>query len=155
MRNYVFYHNGLTKKGNLKPQPVLTPIFQSPIIAINLLSQILSLQILSNEDYEITFQPLQPAAFFLLSLKVPVQGYAIGLLFFGVYYILIGCVVLKSQMESELMGIPYIISGAGILTNNFTIFLSVIFTNSLFTYIAIPVFCWRITILFMVIYLGS
>ena len=144
MRNYVVYHNGLTKKGNLKPQPVLTPIFQSAIIAINLLSQILSLQILNNEAYLNTFQPLQPAAFFLLSLKVPVQGYAIGLLFFVVYYILIGCVILKSQMEPELMGIPHIISGAGILINNFTMFRSGRFTNPLFTFLAIPIFIGEI-----------
>ena len=102
------------------------------------------MQILSNEDYEITFQPLQPAAFFLLSLKVPVQGYAIGLLFFGVYCMLIGCVVFKSQREPELMGIPYIISGAGILINNFTMFRSGRFTNPLFTFLAIPIFIGEI-----------
>ena len=96
--------------------------------------------ILRSDSYLTTFQLQQPAAFFLLSLKVQVKGYAIGLLFFVVYYILIGCVVLKSQMESELMGIPYIISGAGILTNNFTMFLSGRFKNPLFAFTAFPVF---------------
>ena len=57
---------------------------------------------------------------------------------------LIGCVVFKSQMEPELMGIPHIISGAGILINNFTMFRSGRFTNPLFTFLAIPIFIGEI-----------
>ena len=144
MRNYVFYYTGLTKKGNWKPHPVLILIFQSPIIAINLLSQISSSQILNNEAYLNTFQPQQPAALSLQTLNLQVQGYAIGLLFFVVYFMLINCVVLKLQMERELIGILYFLFGAGFLINNFTMFLSGRFTNSLFSYIAITVFVGEI-----------
>ena len=115
-------------------------LIQTAIIALNLLNQISPLLVLSNETYLNTFQPNQLATLSLLSLNMQVQGYAIGLVFFGFYCLLVGYVIFKSQMVPKFLGILYIISGLGYLINSFTMFLSKGFSNPVFTYVAIPIF---------------
>lgn len=115
-------------------------IIQTAIIAVNLLNQVSPLLILSKAAYLNTLQPHQLATLSLLSLNIQVQGYAIGLVFFGVYCLLVGYVIFKSQMVPKFLGILYITSGLGYLINSFTMFLSKGFVNPIFTYIAIPIF---------------
>lgn len=115
-------------------------IIQTAVIAINLLNQISPLLALSNETYLNTFQPNQLATLSLLSLNIQIQGYAIGLVFFGFYCLLVGYIIFKSQMVPKFLGILYIISGLGYLVNSFVMFLSKGFSNPVFTYVAIPIF---------------
>lgn len=121
-------------------------IIQTAIIAVNLLNQISPLLILSNETYLNTFQPSQLATLALLSLNVQIQGYAIGLVFFSFYCLIIGFVIYKSQMLPKILGILYIIAGLGYLINSFTMFLSKGFANPLFTYFAIPIFIGELSL---------
>jgi len=115
-------------------------VIQTAIIAVNLLNQISPLLILSNNAYLNTFQPNQLATLSQLSLNIQGVGYAIGLVFFGVYCLLVGYVIFKSKMVPKFLGILYIISGVGYLINSFTMLLSKGFSNPLFTYVAIPIF---------------
>ena len=115
-------------------------IIQTAIIALNLLNQISPLLVLSKETYLNTFQPNQLATLSLLYLNIQIQGYAIGLVFFGFYCLLVGYVIFKSQMVPKFLGILYSISGLGYLINSFTMFLSKGFINVVFTYVAIPIF---------------
>ncbi len=115
-------------------------IIQTAIIAVNLLNQISPLLILSNETYLKTFQPEQLATLSLLSLNIQTQGYALGLVFFGFYCIIVGYVIYKSTFLPKILGILYAISGLCYLVNSFTMFLSKGFENSLFIYLAIPIF---------------
>ncbi len=115
-------------------------VIQTAIIAVNLLNQISPLLILSNNTYLKTFQPNQLAALSQLSLNIQGVGYAIGLVFFGIYCLIVGYVIFKSKMVPKFLGILYIISGIGYLINSFTMLLSKGFANPLFTYVAIPIF---------------
>jgi hypothetical protein len=115
-------------------------IIQTAIIAVNLLNQISPLLILSNNAYLKTFQPNQLAALSQLSLNIQGVGYAIGLVFFGFYCLLVGYVIFKSKMVPEFLGILYIISGIGYLMNSFIMLLSKGFANPIFAYVAIPIF---------------
>ncbi len=115
-------------------------VIQTAIIAVNLLNQISPLLLLSNNTYLKTFQPNQLAALSQLSLNIQGAGYAIGLVFFGFYCLLVGYVIFKSKMVPKFLGILYIISGLGYLINSFIMLLSKGFANPLFTYIAIPIF---------------
>lgn len=115
-------------------------IIQTAIIAVNLLNQSSTLLILSNNVYLNTFQPNQLATLSLLSLNVQGVGYAIGLVFFGVYCLLVGYVLHQSKMVPKLLGVLYIISGIGYLINSFTMLLSKGFANPVFEYLAIPIF---------------
>lgn len=115
-------------------------VIQTAIIAVNLLNQISPLLILSNNAYLNTFQPNQLATLSQLSLNIQGVGYAIGLVFFGFYCLLVGYVIFKSKMVPKFLGIFYIISGVGYLINSFTMLLSKGFANPIFTYVAIPIF---------------
>jgi hypothetical protein len=115
-------------------------IIQTAIIAVNLLNQISPLLILSNNAYLKTFQPNQLAALSQLSLNIQGVGYAIGLVFFGFYCLLVGYVLFKSKMVPKFLGILYIISGLGYFMNSFIMLLSKGFANPIFTYVAIPIF---------------
>jgi Domain of unknown function (DUF4386) len=115
-------------------------VIQTAVVAVNLLNQISPLILLGNDTYLNTLPPNQLATLSLLSLNIQVQGYAIGLVFFGFYCLLVGYVIFKSQMVPKILGILYIISGSGYLINSFTMFLSKGFANPVFIYLAIPIF---------------
>lgn len=115
-------------------------IIQTAIIAVNLLNQITPLLILSNDTYLQTFKPNQLATLSLLSLNIQSQGYAIGLVFFGFYCIIVGYVIYKSKFLPKIFGILYAITGLCYLVNSFIMFLSKGFENPFFLYLAIPIF---------------
>lgn len=121
-------------------------IIQTAIIAVNLLNQISPLLILSNDTYLNAFQPNQLAALSLLSLNIQIQGYAIGLVFFGFYCLIIGYVIYKSNIVPKLLGILYAFAGLCYLINSFTMFLSKGFSNPFFLYLAIPIFIGELSL---------
>lgn len=121
-------------------------IIQTAIIAVNLLNQISPLLILSNDTYLNTFQPDQLATLSLLSLNIQTQGYAIGLVFFGFYCLIVGYVIFKSEFLPKIFGILYAITGLCYLVNSFTMFLSKGFENPLFVHLAIPIFIGELSL---------
>lgn len=114
-------------------------IIQTAIIAVNLLNQISPLLLLSNDTYLNSFQDNQLATLSLLFLNIQSQGYAIGLVFFGFYCILIGYVIYKTGAIPKIIGLFYAFAGFCYLINSFTMFLSKGFVNPLFIYLAIPI----------------
>jgi hypothetical protein len=121
-------------------------IVQTAIIAVNLLNQITPLLILSNDNYLNTFQPEQLASLALLSLNVQAQGYAIGLVFFGFYCLIVGYVIYKSGLVPKVLGILYSFAGLCYVINSFMMFLSKGFENPLFVYLAIPIFIGELSL---------
>lgn len=121
-------------------------IIQTAIIAVNLLNQTSPLLFLGNSTYLKTFEPNQLASLSQLSLNIQGVGYAIGLVFFGFYCLLVGYVFFKSKMVPKLLGILYMISGIGYLLSNFTMLLSKGFANPLFSYVAIPIFIGELSL---------
>ncbi|MBK6331716.1 MAG: DUF4386 domain-containing protein [Bacteroidetes bacterium] len=115
-------------------------IIQTAIIAVNLLNQASPLLILSGKTYLNSFQPDQLATLLQLSLNLHGVGYAIGLIFFGFYCLLVGYVIINAKMLPKIFGILYIISGLGYLMNSFIMLLSKGFANPVFVYVAIPIF---------------
>lgn len=115
-------------------------IIQTAIIAVNLLNQVTPLLILSNETYLSSLNQNQLSSLSLLSLNIQAQGYGIGLVFFGIYCIIIGYLINVSKLIPKIFGILYIITGLCYLINSFTMFLSKGFENPLFVYLAIPIF---------------
>ncbi len=121
-------------------------IIQTAIIAVNLLNQLSPLLVLSNETYLNSFQPDQLATLSLLSLNIQTQGYAIGLVFFGFYCLIIGYVIYNSNIMPQVLGILYAFAGLCYLVNSFTMFLSKGFANPLFIYLAIPIFLGELSL---------
>ena len=121
-------------------------IIQTAIIAVNLLNQITPLLLLGNDTYLNTFQQSQLATLSLLSLNIQSQGYAIGLVFFGFYCIIIGFVIYKTNAIPRIIGVLYAIAGLCYLINSFTMFLSKGFANPMFVYLAIPIFIGELSV---------
>ncbi len=121
-------------------------IIQTAIISVNLLHQISPLLLLSNATYLNTLSPDQLATLSLLSLNIQAQGYAIGLVFFGFYCLLVGYVIYKSKFLPTILGILYALSGVCYLVNSFSMFLSKGFENPLFVYLAIPIFIGELSL---------
>ncbi|MBL0137070.1 MAG: DUF4386 domain-containing protein [Bacteroidetes bacterium] len=121
-------------------------IIQTAIIAVNLLNQITPLLLLANDTYLNTFQQSQLATLSLLSLNIQSQGYAIGLVFFGFYCILMGFVIYKTNAMPRVIGVLYAIAGLCYLINSFTMFLSKGFANPIFVYLAIPIFIGELSV---------
>lgn len=119
---------------------VASVVIQTAIIAVNLLNQLLPLLILSGDSYLASFPPEQLATLTLLSLNLQSQGYAIGLVFFGVYCLIIGYVSFRSGLLPHILGAVYALTGLCYLANSFTMFLSRGFENALFNYVALPIF---------------
>jgi len=61
-------------------------------------------------------QPDQAAAQAYLLLKLYKPAYGIGLVFFGFYLILIGCLIFKSTFMPRLLGVLVVVSGVAGLT---------------------------------------
>lgn len=140
-------YNFFKKSNKILLQIALTlVIIQTAIIAVNLLNQITPLLLLANETYLNTFQQSQLATLSLLSLNIQSQGYAIGLVFFGFYCILIGFVIYKTSAMPRVIGILYAIAGLCYLINSFTMFLSKGFANPIFVYLAIPIFIGELSL---------
>jgi hypothetical protein len=135
----IYYFFKRTNKLLLQLAVVLV-VIQTAIIAVNLLNQVTPLLLLGNEVYLNSFQYSQLATQSLLYLNIQAQGYAIGLVFFGLYCILVGFVIYKTNAIPKILGVLYAIAGLCYLINSFTMFLSKGFANPLFTYLAIPIF---------------
>ena len=142
----IIYHF-LKKSNKILLQIALSlVIIQTAIIAVNLLNQITPLLLLANDTYLNTFQQSQLATLSLLSLNIQSQGYAIGLVFFGFYCILIGFVIYKTSAMPRVIGVLYAIAGLCYLINSFTMFLSKGFANPIFVYLAIPIFIGELSV---------
>jgi len=121
-------------------------VVQTAIIAVNLLNQTSPLLILSNNAYLKSFQPKELAALSQLSLNIQGVGYAIGLVFFGFYCILIGFVIYRTNAIPKIIGVLYAVAGICYLINSFTMFLSKGFANPYFIYLAIPIFIGELSL---------
>jgi hypothetical protein len=75
-----------------------------------------------------------------MALKIQTQGYAIGLVFFGFYCIIIGYLIFKTSYIPKLLGILYALAGLSYILNSFIMFLSKDFDNPFFPYILFPAF---------------
>jgi hypothetical protein len=115
-------------------------IVANAAFAINILYQLHPLIILGDKEYLNIFKQDQLAALSSMALEFQSQGYAIGLVFFGVYCMIIGYLIFKTSFLPKILGILYALAGACYLINSFTMFLSRGFHNPLFPYILFPSF---------------
>jgi len=129
-------------------------IISNAVFAINLLYQLYPLLIFGNKAYLGVFQPGQLAALSAMALDVQSQGYAIGLVFFGFYCIIIGRLIFKTLYIPRVLGILYAIAGLCYIINSFTMFLSRGFANPLFPYILFPSFIGEAAVCLWLIFAG-
>jgi hypothetical protein len=115
-------------------------IVQDAIGGVNALNTYRPLQLLGGANYLTAFTEDQLAAMASMSLRTHSVGFAIGLLFFGVYLIVLGYLVLDSRFFPKFLGVLLGIAGACYLINSLTVILSPTLSAILFPMILLPAF---------------
>lgn len=93
------------------------------IFGIALVNYFSVLQLLSGADYLKVFEIDQLHTKVMLSLNAFNDGWAIGLVFFGLHLALLGYLVFKSDYIPRILGVLLIVAGLGYLIDNFGKFL--------------------------------
>lgn len=94
------------------------------VLAANSLNHLAPLVFLTNAQHLGAFEPTQLQALALASLRMHARGYAVAGVFFGVYCLLIGCLVFRSGLLPRALGALMGIGGLSYLTDSFANFLS-------------------------------
>jgi hypothetical protein len=133
---------------------ILFVIVSNAIVAANLLNQLTPLLLLGNDHWLSAFSPGQLATLSLHAIELQEQGYAIALVFFGPYCILIGYMIYRSALLPRVLGILYAIAGACYMINSFTGFLNPDFRNPLFPLILVPCFIGELSVALWLLIMG-
>ncbi len=94
------------------------------VLAVNCLSHVAPLIFLGNANYLSVFEPNQLQALALVSLRLHARGYTISGVFFGMYMLLLGVMIFKSEFLPRIVGVLMAIGGLGNLIDSFATFLS-------------------------------
>jgi hypothetical protein len=129
-------------------------IISNAIFATNIVNQLHPLLIYGNAGYLRSFQPSQLAVLSTIALQVQSQGYAIGLVFFGFYCIIIGYLIYKTSFIPKILGVLYAFAGLCYILNSFIMFLSRGFANPLFPYILFPAFIGELLVCLWLLIMG-
>lgn len=129
-------------------------IIQTAIISANLLNQISPLVFLSNAAYLKSFNPEQLATLAQHALDLQGYGYGVGLVFFACYCLIVGIVIIKSQLIPKLFGILYLTTGIAYLANSSVLFLFPKWSGDLFPYFAVFAFIGEISLCLWLLIMG-
>ncbi|MFB6456764.1 DUF4386 domain-containing protein [Chitinophaga sp. Hz27] len=128
-------------------------IIQTAIIAVNLQHQASPL-LLSGGEYLKSFHTDQLALLSEYALNIQAQGYAIGLVFFGFYCLIIGYLIIKSALVPRVLGILYTLAGLCYIINSYALFLSPDMESRLFPYLMIPCFIGEFSVSVWLLVMG-
>ena len=139
---------------NLSLLALLFAIKAGAVMAINLLSQLAPLLLLHNTSYQKTFsiEQLQTLSLFFLNLQS--QGYNISLLFFAIYFPIIGYLIYTSKFLPRILGVLYTLAGLGYLINSLGWFLYPHLASYLFPYVLLPAFIGEVSMSLWLIFKG-
>jgi hypothetical protein len=94
------------------------------VLAVNSLNHLAPLVFLGGAQYLSALETNQLQAFARMSLKMHAAGYTISGVFFGIYCLLIGYLVFKSDFLPRILGVLMVIGGLSYLTDSFVTLLS-------------------------------
>jgi hypothetical protein len=107
----------------------------SSIQAINSLQDLTALLLLKGGSITTALTTAQSQALAFVFLRMHALTYDLAMAFFGVFAILIGCLVLKSTFVPRVFGVLMAIDGLGYITFSFATFLSPPFAARLYPYV--------------------
>ena len=93
------------------------------IAAVNLLNQFAALVLLSGADHLTAFSPAQLDTLALVAMDMHGYGYLIGGVFFGVHLLLLGWLLIRSELFPGGLGVLVLMAGGGYLVESFGVFL--------------------------------
>jgi hypothetical protein len=95
------------------------------IMAANLVNHIAQLLLLGNDAYLHAFTPAQLDVLALTALRLHARGYALSMIFFGCYCILIGVLILRSTFMPRIIGVLMALAGLSAIATTVGIFLAI------------------------------
>jgi len=95
---------------------------QAATLGINLLNLLFVLEILGGANYLSSFNTDQLNSLVSVFLGAHGNGYAIGLVFFGVSLLILGFLIIKAEYFPNLLGILLLIASIGYLADSFARF---------------------------------
>lgn len=104
---------------------------------VNLINQFAPLRLLGVEGLT-AFSPEQLNVLAYTYVRVFSSGFAISLVFFGVFCLLIGYLIFKSGFLPHFLGVLMAVAALCYLTNSFSLFIAPEFASLLFPYILLP-----------------
>ena len=93
------------------------------ILGLNLLNMFTALQLLTGAEYAAAFEQGQLQTLALVFLNAQSDGYALGMVFFGLHLAVLGYLVYRSGFLPRILGIVMAVSALGYLADSFTGFL--------------------------------
>jgi hypothetical protein len=119
------------------------------MLAFSCLFQLAPFVLLGGSPYLSVFKAKQLRALALMFLELHVQAVSICLVFFGIYCLLIGCLIFRSAFMPRILGVPMALAGLGWLT-----FLSPPLANSLTPTILILGFLAELALMLWLLVMG-
>jgi len=108
------------------------------VYAVSKLPLLAAIGLLEGEDFLKAFDPQQLQALSYLSLRLHGLGYGLSLILFGFHCAVVGYLIYRSGYLPRIMGILWVIAGAGYLISSFAQILAPPLTRLLFPWIVLP-----------------
>jgi len=134
---------------NLSLLAVFFSLVGCAISAFASLFQLAPFVVLGGSQYSSVFKVEQLRALALMFLELNTQSANIYLVFFGVYCLLIGCLIFRSAFLPRILGVPMVFAGLGWLT-----FLSPPLANYLSPYILVLGFLAELSLMLWLLVMG-
>jgi hypothetical protein len=109
-------------------------------VGLNGLFHLAAVVVLGDADLVQSFDLGQVQALAYLSLRLHGVGFAIGLVFFGFFLVLLGYLVYRSGFLPRSIGVLLVVGGLGYLTNSFAQILAPALAESLLPWVLLPSF---------------
>ena len=101
---------------------------------------------LGNAAYLKAFTPEQLGGMAYLPLKLHGHGFAVSLIFFGCYCLVMGYLIFKSEYLPKALGVLMQVAGACYLMNSFALLLAPHFADRMFPAILVPAFVAEVSL---------
>jgi hypothetical protein len=125
---------------NLALLSAFLTITANAIFGLNGLFHLAAVVVLGDADDLTGFDPQQLQALAYLSLRLHGFGFAIGLIFFGCFLVLLGYLIYRSGYLPRSIGVLLVVGGLGYLTNSFAQLLAPALAASLLPWVLLPAF---------------
>ena len=125
---------------NLALLSAFLTVTATAIFGLNGLFHLAAVVVLGDADDLTGFDPQQLQALAYLSLRLHGYGFAIGLIFFGCFLVLLGYLIYRSGYLPRSIGVLLVVGGLGYLTNSFAQLLAPALAASLLPWVLLPAF---------------
>ena len=110
--------------------------------------------VLGGSQYLSVFRLEQLQAMALVFLKLNGLAFSVGMILFGFYCLLIGCLIFRSNFLPRILGILVAFAGIGHLTGIFANLLSPVFAQHLLPYIMLPGLVGEVSLMLWLLVMG-